>query len=434
MSAEPVTGVGQDVLLARAFLNRIAEPASVPLWWAVRQAGPLEVARAIRAGQAGDLIDGGVSDAVLARAAEADPYADLEAAERHGIRMVVPESQEWPHFAFSALERAGERRAVRWLRGDKKQSESGEPVPPLALWIRGPLELSSVGVRSVALVGARNHTDYGAYVTDLLARGLSEAGFAIVSGGALGIDGAAHRATLDVGGETVLVSAGGLDEPYPPAHAGLFERVAESGLCTSESPPGSAPRRRRFLTRNRLIAALGTGTVVVEAAYRSGALNTATHCTTLGRMLMAVPGPITARASAGCHRILARDEGRARLVTCVNDVLELVGGARDARTEPDPERRGAFDLASRLDTVEALDRQVFDGFPARAWTDPGRLAAATGLSVINVMRSLPSLELAGLVESSVQGYRVSSRLWSSVAGRTAGALTGAETRSAGTTP
>jgi len=422
--------VGEDILLARAFLNRIAEPASVPLWWAVRQAGPLEVARAIRAGQAGDLIDGGISDAVAARAAEADPYADLEAAQRHGIRMVVPESAEWPHFAFSALERAGERRAVRWLRGDRKQSESGEPVPPLALWIRGTLDLSSVGVRSVALVGARNHTDHGTYVAELFARGLAADDFTIVSGGALGIDGAAHRATLDIGGATVLVSAGGLDEPYPPAHAGLYERVAESGLCVSESPPGSAPRRRRFLTRNRLIAALGTGTVVIEAAYRSGALNTATHCATLGRVLMAVPGPITEPASAGCHRILARDEGRARLVTCVNDVLELVGGMRDARTEPDPARRDEFDLVSRLDTVEAVDRQVFDGFPARAWTDPGRLAAATGLSAIAVMRSLPSLELAGLVESSVQGYRVSSRLWNSVAGRVAGSSTEAETQRA----
>ena len=422
--------VGEDVLLARAFLNRIAEPASVPLWWAVRQAGPLEVARAIRAGQAHELIDGGVSDAVAARAAEADPYADLEAAQRHGIRLVVPESPEWPHFAFSALERAGERRAVRWMRGDRKQSESGEPVPPLALWIRGTLDLSPVGVRSVALVGARNHTDYGTYVTELFARGLAGEDFTIVSGGALGIDGAAHRATLEVGGATVLVSAGGLDAPYPPAHAGLYERVAESGLCISESPPGSAPRRRRFLTRNRLIAALSTGTVVVEAAYRSGALNTATHCTTLGRVLMAVPGPITAPASAGCHRILARDEGRARLVTSVNDVLELVGEVRDARTEPDPERRDKFDLVSRLDKVEAVDRQVFDGFPARAWTDPGRLAAATGLSAITVMRSLPSLELAGLVESSVQGYRVASRLWNSVAGRGIGSPTEAETHRA----
>jgi DNA processing protein len=441
MSAEPFVreprsdqSVGEDVLLARAFLNRIAEPASLPLWWAVRREGPVEVARAIRAGRADQLVPGGLPGAVAARAAEADPYADVEAGLRHGIRLVVPESAEWPHFAFSALERAGERRAERWFRGEKKPSDSGEPIPPLALWIRGPLDLAGVGVRSVSLVGARQQSEYGAYVADHLATGLAAEEFTIVSGGALGIDGTAHRATLRAGGTTVLVSAGGLDQPYPPAHAGLYERVAESGLCVSESPPGSAPRRRRFLTRNRLIAALGTGTVVVEAAYRSGALNTATHCITLGRMLMAVPGPITAANSAGCHRLLARDEGRARLVASVNDVLELVGGARDARTEPDPERQKGFDLSARLDTVDPLERQVFDGFPARAWTNPDRLAAATGLSPIAVMRSLPMLELAGLVESSVQGYRISPTLWRSMAGRRAEVDTGAETPSAGTTP
>lgn len=434
MSTGPEVAVGEDVLLARAFLNRVAEPASVPLWWAVRQEGPVEVARAIRAGRAGSLISGGVSAVVSARAAEADPYADLEAAQRHGIRLVVPESGEWPHFAFSALERTGHRRALRWIKGERRPSESGEPVPPLALWIRGTLDLAEVGVRSVALVGARSRTDYGRYVADQFATDLAGHGFTIVSGGALGIDADAHRATLDVGGATVLVSAGGLDEPYPPAHAGLYERVAESGLCISESPPGSAPRRRRFLTRNRIIAALSTGTVVIEAAYRSGALNTATHCTTLGRMLMAVPGPITSLASAGCHRLLAKDEGQARLVTCPNDVLELVGGARDARTEPDPARRTEFDLVSRLDTVEPVDRQVFDGFPARAWTDLDRLSAATGLSPIAVMRSLPSLELAGLVESSAHGYRVSSKLWSARGGTPDPAVTHAETRSAGSTP
>ena len=421
MSTAAASPVDEDVLLARAFLNRIAEPASVPLWWAVRQEGPVEVARAIRAGRAAELVSGGVPPALLARAAEADPYADLEAAARHGIRFVVPESSEWPHFAFAALERAGQRRAQAWFRGQRQQSEGGEPVPPLALWIRGPLDPTELGVRSVSLVGARNHTEYGTFVTDRFATGLAAEGFTIVSGGALGIDGIAHRATLDVGGSTVLVSAGGLDRPYPPAHAGLYERVAETGLCVSESPPGSAPRRRRFLTRNRLIAALGTGTVVVEAAYRSGALNTAKHCIELGRVLMAVPGPITNDASAGCHRILARDDdGRARLVTCVNDVLELVGGLRDVRTEPDPQRRTAFDLTRRLDTVEPIDRQVFDGFPARGWTDPDRLAAATGLSAIAVMRSLPSLELAGLIESSERGYRIHSRLWNAAAARAAG--------------
>src|SRR3954470_4814532 len=135
-------GVSEEVLIARAFVNRVAEPASVPLWIAVRRDGPVEVARAIREGRAGSL----VSEAVAARAATADPYADLEAAQRHGARLVVPESAEWPHFAFSALESAGERRGQRWGGVERKQPERGEPIPPLALWIRGSLDLASVGV------------------------------------------------------------------------------------------------------------------------------------------------------------------------------------------------------------------------------------------------------------------------------------------------
>jgi DNA processing protein len=147
-----------------------------------------------------------------------------------------------------------------------------------------------------------------------LAYGLSGHGFDIVSGGAYGIDAAAHRAALAAGGSTVIVSAGGLDRPYPSGNAQLFERAADNGLLISESPPGSAPHRQRFLTRNRLIAALSTGVVVVEAARRSGALNTAGHCRLLGRPLMVVPGPVTSAMSAGCHDLLRDEHGYAVLV------------------------------------------------------------------------------------------------------------------------
>jgi DNA processing protein len=418
------SAVTDDVVLARAFLNRIAEPASVPLWIAVRRDGPVEVARAIRAGRAGSL----VSAAVAARAATADPYGDLEAAQRRGARLVVPESAEWPHFAFSALEAAGERRAKRWLSGDRKPSDSGEPIPPLALWISGTLDLASVGVRSLAMVGARASTEYGEEVARRFAAELADRDFTVVSGGAYGIDAAAHRAALAAGGETVLVSAGGLDQPYPPGNASLYEQVAEAGLCISESPPGCAPRRRRFLTRNRLIAALGTGTVVVEAAYRSGAINTANHCVELGRPLMAVPGPITSGASEGCHRIIARDWGPARLVASVNDILEMVGSARDVLTEPDPQRREKFGLAERLDALDPVARQLFDGFPARAWTDVDRLAGAGELTPLAVIRALPLLELAGLIEVSDRGYRIAPAWWRKEAREEARKEAGGEAR------
>jgi DNA processing protein len=209
-------------------------------------------------------------------------------------------------------------------------------------------------------------------------------------------------------GATVLVSAGGLDRPYPPGNGTLFARAAESGLCIAESPPGCAPRRRRFLTRNRIIAALGTGTVVVEAAWRSGALNTAAHAMELDRPVLAVPGPVTSEQSTGCHRLLALDEPRVRVATCANDVLAVIGSPRDVFTEPDPARRDKFGRRERLDALDPTARQVFDGFPARGWTDPDRLAAAVGLGLVAVLRALPMLELAGLIEASDRGYRITA--------------------------
>jgi DNA processing protein len=397
-----VGGVNDDILFARAFLNRVAEPASIPLWLAVRRNGPVATAQAIRSGEVAGL----TSEATAARVEQIDPYADLEAAQRRGVRLVVPESDEWPHFAFSALEAAALRRAERFAKGERTHSESGELIPPLALWVRGTVDLAAVGVRSVAIVGARSATDYGERLARELAAGLSEHGVTVVSGGAYGIDAAAHRGALVVGGETVLVSAGGLDKPYPAGNAGLFDQVAECGLLVSESPPGCDPRRRRFLTRNRLIAALSTGTLVVEAAYRSGALNTARHCVELGRPLMAVPGPVTSPMSAGCHRLLAAEQGRAQLVTGLNDVLQLVGSSRDLAAETDPIRRENAGLRERLDILDATARQVFDGFPARGWTDPDRLAIATGLAPLAVVRALPMLELSGLIEASAEGFRI----------------------------
>ena len=146
--------MSEQVLVARAFLSRVAEPASVPLWMALQEAGPVEVARRLRAGD----FDGLGGEVSPARVAAADPSADVEAADRYGIRLVVPESDEWPHFAFSALEAAARRRAASWRKGDRTRSESGDPIPPVALWVRGRLDLATVGVRSVAIVGSRAST------------------------------------------------------------------------------------------------------------------------------------------------------------------------------------------------------------------------------------------------------------------------------------
>ncbi|MDT4982359.1 MAG: processing protein [Pseudonocardiales bacterium] len=400
--------VSDDILLARAYLSRVAEPACIPVWDCVRCLGPVAAARLIRDGAGSPE----VSAATAARREHADPQADLDVAQRHGIRLVVPESDEWPHFALAALERTGRARARRFQAGERKVSDSGEPMPPLALWVKGPGELAALGVRSVGIVGSRAATAYGEHVTADLGYGLAGRGVVVVSGGAYGIDAAAHRGALAAGGQTVVVSAGGLDRPYPTGNAALFTRAAESGLVISESPPGAAPQRHRFLTRNRLIAALSTGTVVVEAARRSGAANTAHHCLTLGRPVMAVPGPVTSPMSAGCHDLLRRENDPALLVTCVDDVVAVVGAmgdgiAADQRPPADPI---AGDVRAELDVLDPVARRVFEGLPVRRPARPDEIAQRCGVTPLEVIRSLPVLDLAGLLEASDAGYRIAARL------------------------
>lgn len=400
--------VSDEVLLARAYLSRVSEPGSIPVWGYVGRVGPVAAARAIAHGHVTDE----VRRATASRRDDADPYADLEAAERNGIRLVTPESDEWPHFALAALERTGIDRLKRYQDGDRRLDEAGEPIPPLALWVRGVADLASVGVRSVGIVGSRSATPYGEHVTAEFGYGLAQREVVVVSGGAYGIDAAAHRAALAADAPTVLVSAGGLDRPYPPGNANLFERVAESGLLVSESPAGCAPQRHRFLSRNRLIAALGTGTVVVEAAGRSGAANTAKHCRTLQRPLMAVPGPINSTMSVGCHNLLRAESNPAILVTSVAEVLAVVGGASDV-PEFEPEQRpapSADDLRAELDRLDPTARRVFDGLFSRRFARPDEIAVRSGTSALEVIRAVSTLDLARLIETGDAGYRIASRL------------------------
>jgi DNA processing protein len=261
------------------------------------------------------------------------------------------------------------------------------------------------------MVGSRAATAYGRHVTSELSYALSGRDFDVVSGGAFGIDAAAHQGALSADGQTILVSAGGLDRPYPPGNAALFDAVAEAGLLVSESPPGSAPQRHRFLTRNRLIAALSTGTVVVEAAARSGALSTAKHCLMLGRTLMAVPGPITSAMSAGCHVLLRReDDERALLVSSVDDVLEAIGSAGEGlhRLARPDEPVAVDELRQRIDRLDPSSRRVFDAVPVRRPAREDELARRSGLPVVDVIRSLPALRLAGLIESTEEGFRMAA--------------------------
>ncbi|HEY2271843.1 MAG TPA: DNA-processing protein DprA [Jatrophihabitantaceae bacterium] len=392
-----------DVLLARAYLSRVGEPGNVGLWLFVREVGPVAAMAALRAERASSRL----LAETAARRAAADPEADLASADRHGLRLVVPESDEWPHFAFAALQAATAPLARAYRKGDYVRKESGEPVPPLALWVRGPGDLTAAAVRSVGIVGARAASPYGEHVTADFAFGLARREVVVVSGGAYGIDAVAHRAALAADGATILVSAGGLDRAYPTGNAALYERVAETGLLVSESPPGCAPQRRRFLTRNRLIAALSTGVVVVEAAARSGALNTAMHARTLGRPVLAVPGPVTSAMSVGCHDLLRREDDAAVLVTCVDDVLAVVGGAGEGLVE----RAKPTDFVrSELDGLSPTARAVFDGLHALRFSRPDEIAVRCGVTALEVIRTLPALDAAGLLETSDAGYRVAARV------------------------
>ncbi|WP_422677967.1 DNA-processing protein DprA [Blastococcus brunescens] len=229
-----------------------------------------------------------------------------------------------------------------------------------------------------------------------------ERGWTVVSGGAFGIDGAAHRGALAAEAATLAVLACGVDRPYPAAHGALFHRIAETGLLVSEWPPGCAPLRHRFLVRNRLIAALTRGTVVVEAAARSGAQATARRAQGLGRQVLVVPGPVTSAMSVGCHELLRDEDLRAVLVTSAAQVIEAVGRIGDDLAPPvsgpSSPRDGLSDLAAR----------VLDACPVRTGVSPERLAAIAGCDALEVLRVLPALELADLVEWTGTGWRLAA--------------------------
>jgi DNA processing protein len=378
---------------ARAWLSRVTEPGTIDFWRFVDAVGPVEAVRQLRAGRAPER----VRSLVGARAQQDETLADLRRAERCGARLVVPEDDEWPALPLHAL-----TVAVSSEPDDHKQQPDRTlaPVPPVALWARGPARLDELVERSVAIVGSRASTAYGEHVAGELGHQLGERGWTVVSGGAFGIDAAAHRGAMAAEAPTVAVLACGVDRPYPAAHGALFHRIAETGLLVSEWPPRCAPLRHRFLVRNRLIAALTRGTVVVEAAARSGAQATARRAQQLGRQVLVVPGPVTSAMSVGCHELLREEELGATLVASAAHVISAVGRIGDDLAEraerPIFPRDGLSDLAGR----------VLDACPVRTGVSPERLASVAGCDVLEVLRVLPALELAGLVEWTGTGWRL----------------------------
>lgn len=361
--------------LARVAWSVIADPGDAVAATLVRELGPVDGVRfaldasgrswpAVRAVGARRALD----EARARWRQRAAPEAVIDAlrgAREAGAHLLVPGDADWP------------------LSVDDLDAEA-----PVLLWARGHVGLLTSAAR-VAIVGARAATAYGERVAADLAGDLAAGEAAVVSGGAYGIDGAAHRAALTVGGGTIAVLAGGVDRPYPAGHRNLLARIAVDGVLVSEVPCGTPPTRWRFLARNRLIAALGQATVVVEAGWRSGSLNTAGHAATLGRPLGAVPGPVTSASSAGCHRLLR--EYDALCVTSAAEVAEMLPlSARPSSGQ------GATD-EGRIVLLRALS--------ARSARTEAELARRAGLTVERTRALLGLLDLDGLARRDEDGWR-----------------------------
>jgi DNA processing protein len=405
-----------EARLARAALTYLAEPGDLALGALLAVCDPAEVLAAIQAdtpsavnrlGQAGQpsrAALGRALDRWRVRLPKLAAGAGVADARRDGIRLVCPGDAEWP----SVLDQLG-------------------PARPYALWLRGNADLRFACSRSVSVVGSRAATSYGAHVAGEMSADLGERGWAVVSGGAYGIDAAAHRGALAAEGITIAVLACGVDYPYPAGHADLFAAIRAQGLVVSEWPPGSRPARTRFLIRNRVIAALAGGTVIVEAGERSGALNTARHAADLGKPLMAVPGPVTSAQSAGCHRILR--EWGATCVTRAADIIEMLtplcvpdplapgGSPQPAAAAPDawpsgqrPPSRAVIlspdDDAPCRDELDADCARVLDALPSRGGAGTSTIAVEAGVDLDTVLRCLGQLAGLGFIERCDRGWRL----------------------------
>lgn len=364
----------RDERLARVALTRILEPGDEVGGRWLRETGAVEVVRRLVEGE--ERLDGVTParwEGLRARAGTARAEDDLAVARDAGVRFVCPGEAEWP----VQLDDLGDAR-------------------PVGLWVQGRPSLRIWALRSVAVVGARACTEYGAHMAADLGAGLAERGWVVVSGGAYGVDGAAHRGALGAGGATVAVLACGVDRAYPRGHAELLRRIAEQGLLVGELPPGDHPTPSRFILRNRVIAALTRGSVVVEAAYRSGALATARSAQELGRFTMGVPGPVTSGLSAGVHELLRRD---GVLVTDAADIVELVGDMGELA----PERRGPVVPRDLLAPDAA---RVLAALPGRGSASAREVALGAGTAVDVAIGRLYELRSLGFVERHGDGWQL----------------------------
>jgi DNA processing protein len=382
---------------SRAALSFLADPGDPVMGALLRSVPPAELLAAAVSGlpDAGSAlarsgwsgggpapVTGPVADRAVERwrmrLPEVPPGSRLAAWERTGYRLVGPGDAEWP----TQLDDLGDDR-------------------PVVLWLRGRADLRFACLRSVSVVGSRAASAYGTHVGTELAAELAGHGWTVISGGAYGIDACAHRGALAVGGCTAAVLASGLSFGYPKGHDELFGAISAAGVMVSECPPERAPTRPGFLVRNRVIAALSRGTVVVEAALRSGAINTARHAHELNRPVMAVPGPVTSEQSAGCHELIRN--GGATCVTSASDVIEMVAPLGDHDAGQGQAAREPAVPADQLDPVTA---SVLQAVARRAGRGPATIATLAGVDLDTALRCLGLLAAAGHVERCEQGWRL----------------------------
>ncbi|WP_280437291.1 DNA-processing protein DprA [Nocardia carnea] len=376
-AAQGAAGESGRRQLAWAYLSRVVLGPCPALTALIESVGVVEAARAVRERELPQVLRA----ATAARRAEDLAARDLETMGGLGGRLVTPDDPEWPAWRMLGLSQLPPGR-------------DPDGAVPLVLWVRGTRNLAELTERSLAVVGARCSTGYGDRAAGALAGDLAARGWTIVSGAAFGIDGMAHRAALAVGGATLAVLACGVDRPYPAQHDRLLDRIAEIGLVVSEYPPGTTARKHHFLARNRLIAALSDGVLVVEAGVRSGARNTVKWARRIGRPAMAVPGSVDSAASAGCHRMIR--EGEATLVGSVDEVLADAAPLHlPSAGAPEPP------AAHRLTAAQS---SVYAALPGTGGRWPHELGTATGLAIAEVRAALAALDLAGLAGSAGSGW------------------------------
>lgn len=374
----PAASVPEADRLARVVLSCGVEPGDGTTSSLIQQLGPV---RALEQSLVATS-DTGVAEQLAARLSEVDPARRLEQAAKCGIRFLVPGDPEWP----TGLDRL-----------DDAVTTDGFGGTPPGLWAKGPMPLTELDT-SVAVVGSRAASVYGVEVTRAICRQLALARVPVVSGGALGIDFVAHDSTLGAGGATAAVLACGVDRVYPAQNRLLLQHLAAEFAVVSEQPPGSAPTRLRFLARNRLIAATTAGTVIVEAALRSGALNTIGWAERINRHVMCVPGPVTSYTSQGVNNLLR--EGRGTVVTGGAEVLELVGATGEhLLEEPRGEERPRDDLTP-------TERQVVEWVPVSEHAQVDSIARLCGLHIRTTEGALRRLKDKGFVRLTEEGWRV----------------------------